>query len=391
MGTRRDFVRTTAAAGGAAALGLVPGAGLASALAATPAVGGSRSAGSPPRRIRLLILGGTGFIGPYMVRYAMERGHEVTIFNRGRTAPGMFPGVEELTGDRAAGELDALRGRRWDAVIDNSAARSDAPDWVRDSAGLLRDQAEQYLFISTRSVFADLSRVPATVNEPLLTRENTPGWREGQPYTYGLAKALAEREALAAFGDRTTLVRPGLIVGPDDNTDRFTYWPVRIERGGEILAPGDPENDRVQVIDVRDLCEWAVRLCEDRTYGTFMAVGPENGRSMAEFLYGMAAVTTTPLSWTWIPREFLAEHRIRPYAEMPVWRPPTPGYEGFARFDLSREVAAGLTFRSLAETTRATLEFHHSRDAERKAAFRAGASAEQERQVLQAWHAARHG
>ncbi len=389
MPDRREFLKASSLAGGALALGVSPLAGLEGAgreigRTAAPA---PRGTGSPTRRIRLLILGGTGFIGPYQVRYAVERGHEVTIFNRGRSAPGLFEGVEELTGDRAAGELDALRGRRWDAVIDNSASRSDAPDWVRDSAGLLRDQADQYLFISTRSVFRDLSAVPATVDAPLLTPETTPGWSEGRPYTYGLAKALAEGEALRAFGERTTIVRPGLIVGPDDDTDRFTYWPVRIERGGEILAPGDPENDRIQVIDVRDLCEWVVRLCEDRVHGTFMGVGPENGRSMAEFLYGIAAVTRNPLSWSWVPREFLAEQGFRPYQEMPVWRPPTPGFEGFARFDLSREVAAGLTFRSLADTTAATLEYHHSRPPERRASLRAGASAEREAAVLAAWHA----
>ena len=388
MTTRREFLQVSTAAGGAMALGL----GAGSAAAAEPTdVGGAPSRGPhgrPPRRaIRLLVLGGTGFIGPWQVRYALERGHEVTIFNRGRSAPGMFPGVEELIGDRAAGQLEALRGRRWDAVIDNSASRSDAPAWVRDSAGLLRDASEQYLFISTRSVYRDLSGVPATVDAPLLTPATTRNWSEGQPFPYGLAKALAEQEARSAFGERTTIVRPGLIVGPGDDTDRFTYWPVRIERGGEVLAPGDPERDRVQVIDVRDLCEWVVRLCEARTYGTFMGLGPENGRSMAEMLYGIAAVTAAPLTWTWVPREFCVEHGLRPYAELPVWRPPTPGYEGFARFDLSREVAAGLTFRTLADTAAATLEFHHSRTPERQRQLRAGTTAEKEAEVLGAWHA----
>lgn len=389
MTDRRDFLRMTLAAGGALSLGADPlSAGRAR--DAAMEVGGRRPSPRPtqaPRAIRLLILGGTGFIGPYQVRYAVERGHEVTIFNRGQTAPGMFDGVDELLGDRAASELDALRGRTWDAVIDNSASRADAPMWVRDSASLLRDAAEQYLFISTRSVYADLSMVPATVDAPVFTPETYPNYREGQPYPYGLAKALAEKEAMAAFGDRTTIVRPGLIVGPDDDTDRFTYWPVRIEKGGEILAPGNADEDRIQIIDVRDLCEWVVRLCEQRTYGRFMGIGPENGRSIAEMLYGIAAVTTAPLTWTWVPLEFLMEHRMRPYQELPVWRPPTPGNEGFARFDLSREVASGLTFRSLADTTRATLAFHHSRPAERQAELRAGTTLEREAEVLAAWHA----
>jgi 2'-hydroxyisoflavone reductase len=377
--TRRQFLHTTAAS--VAALGLT-GLTTQSAAAQQAPV---RSAAAAPRRIRLLILGGTGFIGPHQVRYAVERGHEVTIFNRGRSAPGVFSGVEEVIGDRAVNNYDALKGRTWDAVIDNSASAATAPQWVREAAAVLKDNVAQYLFISTRSVFRDLSRVPATVNEPLYTPETYPNYQAGQPYPYGLAKALAEGEALRAFGDRTTIVRPGLIIGPGDDTDRFTYWPVRIERGGEILAPGDPHNDRVQIIDVRDLCEWCVRLCEQRTYGTYMAVGPENGRSMAEMLYGIAAIVNTPLTWTWVPLEFLTQQRIRAYSDMPVWRPPTPGYEGFARFDLSREVAAGLTFRTLADTAQATLDFHHSRPAERKATLRAGINAAREAEVLSAW------
>jgi 2'-hydroxyisoflavone reductase len=387
MISRRDFVRASVTTG-ALALAAPESASAATAFGAA----GPRATARSPRQIRLLILGGTGFIGPWQVRYAQARGHEVTIFNRGRSAPGMFPGVEELIGDRAVSNLDALRGRRWDAVIDNSASLSSAPDWVRDSAALLRDAVDQYLFISTRSVYRDLSMVPATVDAPLYSREMPPsGWSEGEDFPYGLAKALAEGEARKVFGERTTIVRPGLIVGPGDDTDRFTYWPVRIERGGEVLAPGDPLSDRVQVIDVRDLCEWAVRLCEQKTYGTYMGLGPQHGRSMAEFLYGIAAATTAPVTWTWVPREFLAQHRMRAYQEMPVWRPPTPGYEGFARFDLTRELATGLTFRSLADTTLATLDFHHSRPAARQANLEAGTTPEREAEVLSAWHASRRG
>jgi 2'-hydroxyisoflavone reductase len=376
---RRAFIRVTAAAGGALSLGLTPA-------EASPSL--SAPARRPPaRRIRLLILGGTGFIGPHQVRYAVERGHDVTIFNRGSN-PDMFPGVTELIGDRAAPDLSALEGKTWDAVIDNSAARGDAPEWVRDAATLLRDQVQQYLFVSTRSVYSDLSMVPATVDAPLHTPATNPNWSPGENRPYGLAKAEAERELRKAMGDRATIVRPGLIVGPGDDTDRFTYWPVRIDRGGEILAPGRPLEDRIQIIDVRDLCEWCVRLCEDRTYGTFMGVGPQNGRSIAEVLYGIAAVTTTPLSWTWVPLEFLQQHDVRPYSGMPIWRPPTPGFEGFARFDLTREVAAGLTFRPLAETARDTLAFHYARPVERQRDLGAGISAEKEAEVLRAWHAA---
>lgn len=388
---RRQFIRTATTAGGAIALGIGTDARDAFSQATSAAPASLReptSHATAARRIRLLILGGTGFIGPHQVRYALERGHEVTIFNRGRSDPGVFDGVEELIGDRAVNDYASLRGRTWDAVIDNSASTAPAPTWVREASDVLKDSVGQYLFISTRSVFRDLSTVPATVDAPLYTPETTPNWSEGRPYPYGLAKALAEGEALKAYGARTTIVRPGLIVGPGDDTDRFTYWPVRIARGGEVLAPGDGE-DRVQVIDVRDLCEWAVRLCEQQTFGTFMGIGPENGRSMAEMLYGIAAVTSAPLTWTWVPHEFLMEHEVRPYAQMPVWRPGTPGLEGFARFDLSREVAAGLTFRTLADTAQATLDFHRSRPAERQAELRSGLSAEREAEVLQAWHASR--
>ena len=384
--TRRDFVRIASTAVGAAGLGITPG--IASALqqqqAARPAVPPA------PRKIRLLILGGTGFIGPFQVKYAIARGHDVTIFNRGRTDPGAFPGVTEVIGDRAVNNYDSLKGKTWDAVIDNSASQGPtAPAWVREAAEVLKDSVGQFLFVSTRSVYRDLSMVPATVDAPVLTPENS-GYVAGRPYSYGLGKALAEAEARKAFGNRTTIVRPGLIVGPEDDTDRFTYWPVRIARGGEILAPGSGE-DRVQVIDVRDLCEWCVRLCEARTFGTFMGVGPLNGRSMAEMLYGIAAVVNTPLSFTWVPTEFLNQHQISAYADMPVWRPSVGEYRGFAQFDLTREVAAGLTFRTLADTAQATLDFHFSRPVERQnqllqnTGSAPGITPAEEAAVLKAW------
>lgn len=373
--TRREFLHTTLAAGGALTLGL-----------ASDLAGSTLSL--PRQKIRLLILGGTGFIGPHQVRYAVERGHDITIFNRGRRAPGMFPGVEEVLGDRAINDYASLKGKTWDAVIDNSASgATTAQQWVREAASVLKDSAGQFLFISTRSVFRDLSMAPATVDAPLLTPATDAQYLRNQRPSYGLGKALAEGEAKSAFGDRATIVRPGLIVGPGDDTDRFTYWPVRIDRGGEVLAPGDPNVDRVQVIDVRDLCEWVVRLCEQKTFGTFMAVGPNHGRTMGDTLRGIGQVVKAPHTFTWIPREFLSQHNLHAYAEMPMWRPPTPGFEGFARFDLSREIAAGLTFRTIQDTARATLDFHYSRPLERQQQLRAGITAEREAEVLKAWHA----
>jgi 2'-hydroxyisoflavone reductase len=204
---------------------------------------------------------------------------------------------------------------------------------------------------------------------------------------YGLSKALAEKEARTAFGDRATVVRPGLIIGPGDDTDRFTYWPVRIDRGGEVLAPGDP-TDPVQIIDSRDLSEWVVRLVEQGTTGTFNGVGPKNGRSMAELLYGIRAVTdaNTEVIFTWVSADFLAEHRVRPYSDLPVWQPPRNGREGFARFDITPEIRTGLTFRPLAVTVKETLDWFRTLAPARQAVLKAGLTPEREKEVLALWH-----
>jgi 2'-hydroxyisoflavone reductase len=371
---RRDFLKLTAAAGGAAALGFTP-----SLLAAEA---DESVVASPRRAIRILILGGTGFIGPYQVSYALERGHSVTLFNRGRTNTHLFPGVERLVGDRN-GQLDSLAGRTWDVVIDNSRSN---PDWVSLSAEYLKDSVDRYFYVSSRSAYADTSRVPMTAAAPTATYESSGVSGDAEQLPYGLAKALSEREAQRVFGGRANIVRPGLIIGPDDDTDRFTYWPVRIHRGGEVLAPGDP-TDPVQIIDVRDLTEWMIRMAENGTTGVFNGVGPRTPRPMAELLYGIRGVTTAETTFTWVNREFLTGMGIRSYSDMPVWRPPTEGSEGFARFDLTPEIEAGLTFRPLAVTARETLEYHFSRPPERQANLRAGISAEREAEVLAAWHA----
>jgi 2'-hydroxyisoflavone reductase len=189
---------------------------------------------------------------------------------------------------------------------------------------------------------------------------------------------------MAAFPDRAVIIRPGLIIGPRDETDRFTYWPVRIHRGGDVLAPGSPDHT-VQIIDARDLSEWMIRLVENQVVGVFNAVGPATPRPMAELLYGIRAVTTAETSFTWVDTDFLLDNGARPYSDLPVWMPPLPGREGFARFDMTPEVATGLTYRPLAVTVRDTLEYHFSRPAERRAALRAGLSPEREAELLALW------
>lgn len=387
MGTnRRDFLKT-AAAGGALAAGIGPAALTGCGTDGAPTAGGSaqRDAG-PPRAanpLRILILGGTNFIGPHQVEYAQSRGHEITLFNRGRTNTHLFPEVEKLIGDRND-DLSALEGRSWDAVIDNSATN---PDWVERSANALRNTVGRYVFVSTRSVYADTSRVPMSVAAPVWTYERA-GLEPGATQRpYGLNKAFAEQAARAAFGeDRSLVFRPGLIIGPGDTTDRFTYWPVRIHRGGEVLAPGDG-TDPVQIIDVRDFGEWLIRMVEAEESGTYNVVGPRTPRPIAELLYGIRAVTTAETTFTWVDTDFAINAGLRPYRELPVWRPARDGAEGFARFDLTPEVEKGLTFRPLADTTAATLEYHFSRPVERQAQLRAGISAEREAEVLAMWHA----
>jgi 2'-hydroxyisoflavone reductase len=380
--SRRDFIRISAATGGALGVGILPAACAHQAAPSRRIEFTSPPRDKAPRPRRLLVLGGTGFIGPYQVQYAIDRGHTVTLFNRGRTNPGLFPGVEKLIGDRN-GDLKSLEGREWDAVIDNSVQTD--PNWVTLSAKLLQDAVKQYVFVSTRSVYADTRRVPMTSEAPVFTLE-TANWDRSRPMPYGLVKALAEKEAQKYFPGRTTIVRPGLIIGPGDLTDRFTYWPVRIERGGEVLAPGDG-SDPVQIIDARDLSEWMIRLVEQNAPGVFNAVGPKNPRSFAELLHGIKAATTAEATFTWVDADFLAQRRVRPYQEMPVWMPARNGREGFARFDIAPELALGLTFRPLAVTARDTLDYYHAQPAERQTTLRAGLSADREREVLAEWKA----
>ena len=376
--TRRDFV--LAAAGG------VIGSGLLGREARAPE---HAQAPKAPKSLRILILGGTAFTGPHQINCALERGHEVTVFNRGRTEPTvhreLLDRVESLVGDRD-NDLESLRGREWDAVIDNSAS---IPRWVRQTTELLRDSVDLYLFTSSLSVHADESKIGITEDDPVIELED-PTVEEVTGATYGGMKALCEQETRAAFPDGAIVVRPHLIVGPGDRSDRWTYWPVRVVRGGEVLAPNTPQ-DPTQYIDARDLAEFDIHLIEQRALGTYSAVGPLAPLSMGELLYGMRAIVSNEISFTWVDTAFLEEHEVQAWMEMTAWVPPTGDTAGFAAYDNSRAVAAGLKYRPLAVSAKDTLDWWQTLPEERRARPRAGLASEKEASVLAAWHASRAG
>jgi 2'-hydroxyisoflavone reductase len=332
----------------------------------------------PARALRILILGGTGFIGPHQVRYALDRGHTVTLFNRGRTNTHLFPEVERLVGDRD-GNLEALRGREWDVVLDNSGFD---PRIVRDSARLLSEAVGHYMFVSTQSVYA--SR--AIIDQDESGAVGSEGVPESEWEGYGPLKALCEREVEQAFSGRSSIIRPPVIVGPGDGSDRFTYWVDRIDRGGEVLAPGSPD-DPTQFIDVRDLTHWMVRCLEDGVTGVYNATGPLAPLSMAEMLYGIRAVTTSAVSFTWVTPSFLEEHNVRPFSDMPLWFPSVGARAGFFRMNADRARAQGLTYRPLAQSASDTLEWWRTQSSDRRSRLSAGLSATRESEVLAAWHA----
>ena len=392
MASRREFIQGSAAAG----LGL--GLGGFSVVACTgPGEGGpggegaGLARGSQPeipraeRPLRILILGGTAFLGPAQVEYALARGHSLTLFNRGQTNPDLFPEVEKLIGDRAEPDYTALEGREWDAVIDNSA---NVASWVMDSTALLKDAVGRYLYVSSISAHTDNSIMGQDEEGPVFSREEYDeaiASGAGMGVTFGPNKAQAERETFQAFQDRGIVVRPGLIVGPRDNSGRFTYWPVRIDRGGEVLAPGDG-TDLVQIVDVRDLSRFMVNLLEREAYGTFNATGPEAPLTMAGMLYGIRAITSTPVTITWVNADFLHEHEVGEWMEMPVWVYPVPESQGFSAYDCTKAIRAGLTFRPLAETARDTLDWWKSLPEEEQG-LRTGIEPAKESEILGAWHA----
>jgi 2'-hydroxyisoflavone reductase len=360
--TRRSFLHTSLGA-------------LASAAAPSAT---SRAAEAKPARKRILILGGTGFLGPALVDAARAHGHAVTLFNRGKTRPDLFPDVEKLRGDRD-GKLDALRGKKWDAALDTSGY---VPRIVKLSADLLAPAVGRYLFVSSISVYPD--DVKAGADESYPVQELADPKTEEVRKHYGALKAACERAAEAAMPGRVAVVRPGLIVGPGDPTDRFTYWPVRLDRGAEVLAPGDG-TDPVQVVDVRDLAAWMIALAEQGAAGTWNATGPAERLTMRELLERSREAIASKASLVWVPASFLAERKVEPWSDLPAWVPAAEG--GFGALSNARAVAAGLRFRPVADTAKDTLAWWKAQPAERRAKLRAGLSEEKEREVLAAWKA----
>jgi len=324
--------------------------------------------------MNLLILGGTVFLGRSLVDAAQARGHRVTLFNRGRSNPGVFPDLETIHGDRSS-DLDKLHGRRWDAVIDTCGY---VPRIVRASARALAGSAGSYTFISSLSVYADTS-IPADESSPVGKLEDeTVETVDGG--TYGPLKALCEQAVQAEFAGRALILRPGLIVGPYDPSDRFTYWPHRIAQGGEVLAPGRPER-RIQFIDARDLAEWTIRMLENGKGGVFNADSPPGMHTLGGLLETCKRVANSDARLTWVSESFLHEEGVEMWSELPVWVPESDAeYAGFFEIAVNKALEQGLSFRPLADTVRDTLAWDAARPSETK--LRAGLSRAREAELL---------
>ncbi|HNY40176.1 MAG TPA: NAD-dependent epimerase/dehydratase family protein [Bryobacteraceae bacterium] len=330
-----------------------------------------------PRKMKILILGGTGFLGPATVEAAQKRGHELTLFNRGKTRPGLFPNIEQLHGDRdplKGDGIKALEGRKWDAVIDNSGYY---PRTVAASAKLLAPNVKQYIFISSISAYADNS-IEGQDETAKLATTSDPTVEKITEETFGPLKVLCEKATQEALPGRTAIVRPGYIVGPDDPSGRFTYWPVRIDRGGEVLAPGAP-TDPLQIIDVRDLGAWLITAVERGAMGVFNTAGPV--QRWGDVLAACQRATTTKHTLTWVPGDWLAKQAPDAF---PIWAPFTGQFKGFHTWKSDRAVKAGLKYRPYAQTVVDTLKWYKAQSEGGRIKL-AGPNAEREAELLAAW------
>ncbi|MCP3065507.1 NAD-dependent epimerase/dehydratase family protein [Myxococcus sp. K38C18041901] len=382
--SRRDLIQGTVVAGSLFAMGCASSKGASGGGTTEPGTQGQGSAGTKAGKpLSILILGGTKFLGPALVESAQARGHTVTLFNRGKTNPGLFPNVEKLQGDRdpnKAEGLKALQGRKWDAVVDTSGY---VPRIVKASAELLAPNVGHYTFVSTISVYKDASKPGLKETAPVATVDD-PNTEDVNKY-YGALKALCEKAAETAMPGRVFNVRPGLIVGPDDPTDRFTYWPVRVAQGGEVLAPGTG-HDATQFIDVRDLAAFIILGVEQKLAGLYTATGPEKPLLMRDFLERSKKALRSDATFIWAHPSFLEKHKVEAFGDMPVWVTPTGEEAGLLRVNIDKALAAGLTFRPLEDTVRDTVEWFKSEPPERQAKLKAGIAPAREKEVLAAWH-----
>lgn len=350
---------------------------------------GSSGGNQPVHPLKILILGGTSFLGPHQIAYAMNRGHSISTFTRGKTEPTvhkkLFKEVESLVGDRE-NDLQALRGRKWDAVIDNSGRRV---KWTKDTAELLKDNVGLYLYTSSTGVYYPYlgSNIREDSKLVMEVPEGLDEYRQME-YSYGVMKTLSEIEARKAFGeDRTIVVRPTYMMGPADRTDRFTYWPVRMSIGGEVMIPGKAQ-DPVQYIDVRDVAGYMIRLIENKVAGISNAVGPASATTMPQFVHGVHAAFSTPVSYVPVTDYEFLEKQYN-ILDMVPWIMPTGENAGSALVNNDRAVANGLTFTPLAQSVMDIYDWWQS-DAvseERRQKMVAGESSimRKEKEILSAW------
>jgi 2'-hydroxyisoflavone reductase len=342
-------------------------------------------------QMKILVIGGTRFVGRHFVTAALARGHELTLFNRGRQ-PAPAEGVETIQGDRNL-DLGKLAGRRWDAVLDMPGL---LPRAVRASTEALRDAVDRYVYVSSVSVYADVSEPGVdegsqteTLTQEQLDRANAIDAVEATAASYGDLygglKTLCEQVAEEAMPQRVLVLRPGLIVGPYDYTDRFTYWVARVARGGEVLAPGRRER-HVQFIDARDLAEWTVQMIERRQTGVYNCTGVPGAVTMGEVLDECKAASSSDASFTWVDEEVLAREKVGAWSELPLWLPESePSLKGFMYVNCDKAFAAGLTFRPLAETVKDTLAWQKTRTDQ---TLKAGLDPEKEQRLLEHWQSA---
>ncbi len=335
---------------------------------------------SEGKKLKILVLGGTGFLGPHTVNAAVAQGHTVTLFNRGKTNPNMFPDLEKIKGDRNTDDIKQLAGRKWDVVIDTSAYY---PRSVNLAMSALKDNIQQYLLVSTISVYADWSKVGMDETAPVGTLDD-PTTETITGTTYGPLKALCEQAAEKHMPGRVTIIRPGLIVGPRDKTDRFTYWPVRIKKGGRVLAPGDG-NDFIQIIDVRDLAEWMVYCLNHSIIGVYNAQSNGGDITIKKLLNTCVKELNPSAELVWVDTEFLQQQQVAAWQEMPTWIPPEGDYLGSGTMSSKLAYSNGLKERPLNVIVKDCYDWFASLPKERQAKLRAGISQEKEAKVLKAW------